>query len=261
MACWVSKKLKQKKSYFLIALLSLNDLAIGVLGNPAVVVLIVKTLLKTKFNECATFILIQLVASCLIAISSTTLFLLNLERYLCIAHPFFHRNKVTKLRICATALVLWMLAILPVLSRLFMETTTRYLKTLTIIISIVLSGYMYTYIFHASRKTARVGRSRLNWTARNIVEYKLAKSCAVVVCCAIVCFIPVSVTGLLKAEGDAVVFAVAFWSQAIVFAGSSGNSVVFFWRNGDLKHEAKKLLKCTKHRMKRNPTRFLKVWD
>ena len=63
-ACWRSKKLKQKKSYFLIALLSLNGLTIGVLGNPGVVVLIVKTLLRTKFNECATFILIQLVASC-----------------------------------------------------------------------------------------------------------------------------------------------------------------------------------------------------
>ena len=150
----------------------------------------------------------------------TTLFLLNLERHFCIAHPFFHRNEVTKLRICATALVLWMLAILAMLSRLFMETTTRYLKTLAIIISIVLSGCMYTYIFHASRKTARVGRSRLNWIARNIVEYKLAKSSATVVCCAIVCFIPVSV--------------------ALAFAGSSGNSVVFFWRNRDLRHEAKK---------------------
>lgn len=31
--------------------------------------------------------------------------------------------------------------------------------------------------------------------------------------------------GLLKAEGDAVVFAVAFWSQALAFAGSSVNSV------------------------------------
>ena len=64
MACWRSKKLKQKKSYFLIALLSLNDLAIGVLGNPGVIVLIVITLQKTKFNERATFILIQLGASC-----------------------------------------------------------------------------------------------------------------------------------------------------------------------------------------------------
>ena len=117
MACWRLKKLKEKKSYLLIALLSLNDLTIGVLGNPGVIVLHdCETLQKTKFNECATFILIQLVASCLIAISLTTLFLLNLERYLRIAHSFFHRNEVTKLRICATALVLWMLAILLVLS-------------------------------------------------------------------------------------------------------------------------------------------------
>ena len=207
------------------------------------VVLVVKALLKTKVNECTTFISIQLTASSLIAVSLTTLFLLNLERYLCIAHPFFHRNEITKLRICATVSVPWMLAILHVFSRLFMDSTTRYLQTLAIITSIVLSGCMYMYIFHAGRKMANVGRSRI-WTTRNINEYKLAKSCAIVVCCSVVCFIPVAVTSFLKAEGDAAVFAAAFWSQALAFAGSSMNSIVFFWRNRVLRHEAKKLLQC-----------------
>ena len=178
-----------------------------------------------------------------------------------IAHPFFHRNEVTKLQIYATSVGSVDACHTTCAFSIIYGTTTRYLKTLAIIISIVLSECMYTYIFHASRKTARVGRSRLNWIARNTNEYKLAKSGAILVRCAIVCFIPVSVTGLLKAEGDAVMFAVAFWSQALSFAGSSVNSVVFFWRNRDLRREAKKLLKCTKHRMKRNPTRFLKLWD
>ena len=80
MACLRSKKLRPKKSYFLISLLSLNDLTIGLLGNAGVVVLIVKALLKTKVNECTTFISIQLAASCLIAVSLTMLFLLHLER-------------------------------------------------------------------------------------------------------------------------------------------------------------------------------------
>ena len=147
MACLRSKKLKQKKSYFLISLLSLNDLSIGLFGNPGVVVLIVEALLETKVNECTTFIYIQLTASCLIAVSLRTLFWLNLERYLCIAHPFFHRNEITKLRICATVSVLWMLAILLVFSRLFMDSTARYLQTLSIVTSIVLSGCIYMYIF------------------------------------------------------------------------------------------------------------------
>ena len=85
MACWKSKKLREKKSYFLIALLSLNDLTFGLLGSPGVIALMVKTLLKTE--ECISYFVVKLIASCLLAMSFATLFLLNLERYLCIAHP------------------------------------------------------------------------------------------------------------------------------------------------------------------------------
>ena len=243
MACWKSKKLREKKSYFLIALLSLNDLTFGLLGSPGVIALMIKTLLKTE--ECTSYFVVKLIASCLLAMSFATLFLLNFERYLCIAHPFFHRNKITKLRLFGTALVLWTVAILAVLLRLYMDTATRYLTTVALIFLIVLSGCMYVYIFHASRKTVNVNRLQTR-TTTNMQDYKLAKSCAVVVCCSIVCFIPVSVTSILKLRNreDEVVFAAAFWSYTLLFAGSSANSVIFFWRNRDLRHEAKKILNC-----------------
>ena len=240
-AYWRSQKLREKKSYFLIALLSLNDLTIGLFGSPGVVALTVQTLLKV--NECTSFIVVELIASSLIAISFVTLFLLNVERYLCIAYPIFHRNNVTTLRLFGSALVLWTLAILHVLSRLFMDVATRYLRSVFLISFTVLSGCMYAYIFRASRKTANVGRLQ-NRTTRSMNDYKLAKSCAMVVCCSIVCFIPVAVTSFLRPREDKVVFALALWSNALVFAGSSANSVIFFWRNRVLRHEAKKIISC-----------------
>ena len=245
LACWKSKELRKKKSYFLIALLSSNDLMMGVLGSPSVVALMVKTLMQNC--ECATFILFELTASGLIAISFMTLFLLNLERYLSIVRPFFHRNKVTKLRLFGIALVLWSLALLLTFSRLFVDTAARYIRTIAIIIIVILVVCMYMSIIHTCRKTAQRCRSQhelRNQTARNIQDLKLAKSCAIVVCCSIICFIPFSVTSFLRPQGNIVVFAVAFWSNTLAIAGSSINSVIFFWRNRVLRNQAKRILNC-----------------
>ena len=246
LACWKSKELRKKKSYFLIALLSLNDLTIGVLGNPSVVALLIKTL--TQNFECTTFILLELTASGLTGISFTTLFLLNLERYLSIVHPFFHRNEVTKLRLFGIALVLWSLPLLLMFSRFFWDTLARYVRTMAVIVIIILSVCMYVSIFHTSRKTAQLCRSEReyrNWVVMNKQDFKLAKSCAIVVCCSIVCFIPFSVTSFLRPRGNTVTFAVAFWCNTLAMAGSSVNSIIFFWRNRVLRHQAKRILNCT----------------
>ena len=243
LACWKSKELRRKKSYFLIALLSCNDLTIGVLASPSVVALTVKTL--TQHFHCSASILLELTASGLIGISFTTLFLLNLERYLSIVHPFFHRAEVTKLRLFGIALVLWSLAILLMFSRFILDNVARYTRTIAIIVLVVLSVCMYVCIFRTSRNTVQAccsHRELRNWAAKNMLELKLAKSCAIVVCCSIVCFVPFSVTSLLRPRGNTVTFAVSLWCNTFAISGSSVNSVIFFWRNRVLRHQAKRIL-------------------
>ena len=247
LACWKSKELRKRKSYFLIALLSLNDLTIGILGGPSVVTLTVKTLIQK--SHCTTFILFEFTARGLIGLSFTTLFLLNLERYCSIVHPFFHRAEVTKLRLFGMTLVLWSLAILLLFSHFVLDTAARYVRTLSIIIIIISSLCMYASIYRTSRKTVQVCRSHRelrNWAARNILELKLAKSCAIVVGCSIICFVPFSVTSFLRPQGDTVTFAVGLWCNALALAGSSVNSIIFFWRNRVLRHQAKKIFSSWK---------------
>ena len=90
----------------------------------------------------------------MIAISLTTLFLLNLEKYLCIAHPFFYRNEVTKLRTCATVGPMDACHSTSAFSISYGNNHAIFGNFGYN--NIVLSGCMYTYIFHASRKTALV---------------------------------------------------------------------------------------------------------
>ena len=241
LACWKSKELRKKKSYFLIALLSLNDMAIGFLGNPSVVAIMVKTLLLNY--ECTTFIIFELITTALVAMSFTTLFELNLERYLCITYPFFHRNEVTKPRLFGIALVLWSFAILQTFLRLFANTVARYVTTVTIALFIASLVFMYISIFRNCRKTVHICPTK-NKATKNMHDFKLLKSCAIVVLCSTICFIPFSVTRFLKPETNIAVYAAAFWSNTLALAGSSINSIVFFWRNVALRYQAKAILNC-----------------
>ena len=240
-----SKELKKRKSYFLIALLSFNDLTIGVLGTPSVVALVLRDLLQN--GDCSVDISFELTAGSLSAFSFSTLFVLNLERYLCIAHPFFNRNHMTKSKLFGMASILWGLSLLLIFSKLFMDTVVRYTRTIVIIIMVILSACMYNSIYRNSRKTAQVRRSQTGQRSlrRSIQDLKLAKSCAIVVSFAIVCFIPYSVTSFLRPKADDLIIAMSsFWATTFAMAASSINSIIFFWRNRILRRQAKRVLKC-----------------
>lgn len=91
---WKSSQLRRKKSYFLIMVLSVNDLLVGIFGNA-----FHATALVLHLNgepECNMYILYDLLAFPTAAMSFSTLFTLNIERYLSIVHPIYHRAKVTK---------------------------------------------------------------------------------------------------------------------------------------------------------------------
>ena len=254
LVCLKSKNLRKTKSYFLIGLLSLNDLTIGVLGSPSFVAITIKKLMGDY--ECTAFILFELTSRGLISMSFITLFLLNLERYVAIAYPFFHRTEVTRLRIFGTALVLWSLAILITFLQLVLNAMTKYVRISTILAFIISQAFIYISIFRNQRKTVQqcynTSRHR-NWAARKSRDFKLAKSCSIVWCCSIMCFIPITVTSFLTPHSSVIVYATSLWSGTFVLAASSINSIIFFWRNRTLRQQAKKILNCKGQRETSNP--------
>jgi hypothetical protein len=100
-----STHLQTKKSYFLIMLLSVNDLLVGVFGNTSFILVLAMEIIG--YPRCEISIAFQFVAFYTAAMSIMTLFGLNIERYLSILYPFYHRTKVTKSRLLKMVVGFW----------------------------------------------------------------------------------------------------------------------------------------------------------
>ncbi|XP_028395682.1 5-hydroxytryptamine receptor 4-like [Dendronephthya gigantea] len=251
LAYWRSKQLRRKTTYFLIMLLSFVDLATGLLGNSCFVLLLVKILLHDP--DCTIYVFLENISLSLAGMSFMTLLLLNIERYLCIVHPFFHRNKVTKLKLFIIATALWSCAIASTLCRLFLNQIGRILTSVVILISFVSFIFIYASIFRTSQTGRRVSeRSNTEHKDRNTAQdLRLAKSCAIVVGCTFLCVIPFAVTNSL-APFTFLTLSLAYWSCTLGLSSSTLNSLIFFWRNPVLRTEAKVLLRLANIKAIRN---------
>ena len=245
LAYWKSEQLKRKTSYFLIMLLSCVDLTTGLLGNSSFVLLSVKVLMHNP--NCKIYIFLENISLSLAAISFMTLLLLNIERYLCIVHPFFHRNKITKLKLFIGAVVLWCCGIASTLLRLFVSTIGRILTTLVILVTFTAFVYIYATIFRISRKRRKISKRDDLDNNPNLQDLKVAKSCAAVVGCTFLCVIPFAVVNSL-APFTFLTYSLAYWSSTLGLSSSTLNSLIFFWRNSILRAEANKLLRNVFHR-------------
>ena len=99
--------LKSKKSYFLIILLSVVDLLVGLFPNASFVLVLINIVIEHQ--KCEIYVLFYYECYLLAAMSIMTLFGLNIERYLSILHPFYHRTKVTKPKLLKMVAGLWFL--------------------------------------------------------------------------------------------------------------------------------------------------------
>lgn len=242
LAYWRSKELRKKTSYFLIMLLSFVDLATGLLGNTCFVLLSIKILMNDP--DCRVYIFLENISLSLAGMSFMTLLLLNVDRYICIVHPIYHRNKVTKFKLFISAVVLWSCAVASTLLRLFLNKVGRTLTSIVISVTFIAFIYIYATIFRTSRKVRRTSeRNTTDSIASNAQDLKVAKSCAIVVGCTFLCVIPFSVTNAL-APFTFLTFSLAYWSCTLGLSSSTLNSLIFFWRNPALRTEAKLLLRA-----------------
>ena len=243
-AYWKSPQLRRKSSYFLIMLLSANDLLVGILGNAMYALTLVLTL--NGKSRCILYILVDLLAFPTAAISFMTLFTLNVERYLSIVYPIYHRTKVTKSKLLRCTVILWLVSIgLTVAYPTLGEATTK--LTSFIMYSIILATcYIYISIFITARRTVRVspGEIRRNRTqqSQNNQNMNLAKSCAIVVVCTVICYLPFALVRSEQQE-DFQTLVFAMWSVTFALAASSVNNIVFFLSNPVFRNEVKKIFR------------------
>ena len=250
LAYWKSPRLKKKISYFLIMVISLSDLAVGAIGSTSRLVLFTQTAIKQP--SCVTAIALVRIQSIFCNISFNLLFILNLERYLCIVHPFFHRKNVTKYRLLIFIGGLCSVVVAETLAVGYFGTEglVEYVLSFQGAFILLLLVYFNGRIFHTSRNRAVTNIS--NAAARReekefIRKLKLAKMCVIVIGGTVLCYMPIIVTSLFD-QNDYNISTFTVWSMTFVLASSSLNSVVFFWRNPVLRKEAKEVLCNIKQR-------------
>ena len=246
-----STQLQSKTSYFLIMLLSVSDLLVGLFGNTSYILVLITTIIG--YPRCQIYIVFELITYYTCAESFSTLFCLNVERYLSILHPFYHRTKVTKSKLLKIIIALWFSAITLRLSYLVFGAAVDHITSSIIVATTFSTLYIYAAILikvlrrqriQESRKieiqnaAARIGEERTGQTTAQ-QNTKMAKSCGIVVAMTYICYIPFAVTRSLP--NNYIINFLSLWSATLALSLSSFNSLIFFWNNPVFKREAKKL--------------------
>ena len=254
LAYWKSTELKKKTPLFLIMVLSLNDLAIGVICGPLYVAVFARELLLAKstcfLNEIRTVVHL-IIGGC----SLKTLITMNFERYFAIVHPIFHRTKVTKGRLLKCSIVLWLFTTALVVAFVFYPFDVL-VKFLTVEMLLIMAAlvYIYSRIYFTSgrsfenfRRTNRRNSSPQNQGTQserkqNLRNKRLVKSCFIVVMCYCTCFLPFAILNVsfIKSNRGKLI---SPWLLTLNLSNATFNSLIFFWSNKLLRREAKRVLK------------------
>lgn len=237
-AYWRSARLRKKTSHFLIMLLSANDLATSLVGHPIFVLHLVLTLKGSE--NCTFFLLHELLTFSVAGMSFTTLLALNIERYLGIAHPIFHRTKITKFRMLAILVLFWFVFGSVVLAYLILGPQVAHPMTSFMICAhLVITAYVYMYICLTVKK---IQSNPLRANEGKSQNMRITKSCAIVVAWTTISYLPFAVIRPLEISTFIHMLRIE-WSKTLILTLASVDSLVFFWYNSILRNEAKALFK------------------
>ena len=248
---WKSSQLPKKLCHFMIMILSSFDLITVLTNYPGLLLYLVSWLTedhdllpKIKFSL---HIVSVFHAFCLLA-----LLVMNIERYLGVYHPIFHRTSVNRRRL------LILLAIL-----LIFPTALHVISINDVIISsthaaivfntavFLLLVYLNFKLFKISREVRR--KKATSAEKRKTVNLKSISTCLLVVVCLVVLSIISSVYTVLnintenKLASNAMLSGI--WGTTIFTTNCTLNSLIFFWKNKVLRTEGIKILKALKYRL------------
>lgn len=270
---WKTPKLRNKVSYFMIMLLSCNDLCVTIIVHPTYVMSSVAEI--TQQSKCVYKMVYQTSTVLLSGMSYLTFVVMNIDRYLSICQPFFHKANVTKKRCLILSSCLWPISIVTAIVPIFGLDIQFFTSGITVV---AVGGvlFMYVSIYRVAKKRRkttlvlpanRTGESALSitmdleTTSTALVscdttrpkkalsffhDIQLAKMYVIVVFTTILLNIPnafilVMFSGRVKTI-DGVAHA-KVWTLTLISMNSTFNSLIFFWANRMLREEGWKLSK------------------
>ena len=273
---WKSPNLRTKAPFFLIMVLSLTDFAVGVLVHPMFIVMMIRQL--TGRGDCISKTIYLAATTLFPGLSGATLTVINVERYLAIAHPFFYQRRVTKENLLVATLLSWSSWIPIIVTAFFNTKLENKLVIFYVTAMCLLTTLVYLRIYLIARQKRRLAPKPLTATtecclqvkcstvgldsepARNaadkrekltefIKDVKLAKTFVLIVVCSQVCYFPSVVyhVYLYLNKGAAVTMPLMIagaWVLTFITINSTLNSLIFFWKNSQLRNEMLRIVRC-----------------
>ena len=259
---WKSPQLRLTASYFMIMLLSSIDLCVSMIVHPLYLVNSIGEITET--SKCFYKIIYQTLAIMFSGMSFLTFFVMNIERYVSIVHPFYHLNHVTKCKCLVFSSLLWLVSITTSIVPIFGIDIQTFVTVIALIV-IFTTFFIYVSIFYVARKRRR---SRTISTRRDdlmleepsigaeatqsrkmisfLHDLHLAKIYLLVLFCTLFCNFPNAI--VLALFDDRVksldgVVQVKIWTLTLVAMNSTLNCLIFFWANKRLRKEGWKICK------------------
>ena len=252
---WKLRRLRKQLGYFMILVLSSFDLAVVSITHPLSIASTIYYSLQDvnemlEHARAAVFLI-------LCGLSTYTLFILNVERFLALTCPYFHQRSVTKPKlVCFQALMT--ILIIGVSPLLYFNTQT--VIAVNIIIAIYMSLLLFLFVC-ANCKMLSIAKSKRgnesvapsfatsvnNNRKTRVKNLKSISTCYLAVGCFLVCSCPYIMFSVLRFTSgapplDREVRLFNIWTCTFVSINSTLNCLIFFWRNSILRREGMKIV-------------------
>ena len=263
---WKTPKLRLKVSYFMIMVLSTIDLSVCIIVHPLHVINSIGEITQTA--KCGIKMAYQTSAVIFSGASFLTFFIMNCERFLSIAHPFFHLCHVTKHRCLVLSFLPWIISVVTGIAPVFDLNIQSFITILALLV-IIGTFYIYVCIYIVARKrrnsrerSISAGTDELDFsqdssrgtmaalqskkTVSFLHDIQLAKMYLFVVLSSIGLNLPNAVGLAMYAERVETVDVIVhlkIWTVTLVAMNSTMNCIIFFWSNNRLRKEGWRICK------------------
>ena len=248
-----SKKMRQKNSYFFIMILSATDLVV-VTSIPVVSLAHgIDQILGTP--HCLYSICFDIVTRTTPLLSATSLIIMNIERYLAIVYPFFHRTTVTKRKMIWSFCILGCILQICAAIGFIWKTIGDLIYSVGAFIIVTTTVFQYVSIFCIARKSLiprvkEVSNEEKFINLRPFLrDLKLARTYLFIVFLCFICYLPIAIilgTTQYFLANEETWNAHLHWSlltPLLILMNATLNCLIFFWGNRELRIQSWKLVR------------------
>ena len=168
--------------------------------------------------------------------SFMALLVMNIDRYLAISYPLFHKLQVTKQRLMALLGVF--------LIMILIERVLAYKDIFGIICyaaEAVLVGVFLVVIFMVNHKIYKIAKTARRGLVTGISTCILAIACFILFSLPLIIYSAIQFTPEILHEDNGMLF--GLWASTFACINSSVNCLIFFWKDRSLRREGMEVMK------------------